>query len=72
MWTRVASSMLCVPALLLAGARYATGQSARVTSSQSLPGRVVDVKGGGIQFPGTGHHSRRGGSAEGALEWIRT
>lgn len=45
MWTRIASSMLCVPALLLAGARDAAGQSARRTpSSRPLPGRVVDVK----------------------------
>ncbi len=51
MRTRFASSILCVPALLFAGARYSSGQSARVTASSGpLPGRVVDVKAGEFFF----------------------
>ncbi len=50
MWTRIASSVLCMSALLLSGARYSSGQSARATASSPLPVRVVDVRAGEFYF----------------------
>ncbi|MDQ3519960.1 MAG: hypothetical protein M3466_16360, partial [Gemmatimonadota bacterium] len=37
-------------ALLLSGARYSSGQSARATASSPLPVRVVDVRAGEFYF----------------------
>ena len=51
MWTHVASSILCAPALLLAFALDANGQSTRVKASpSSLPGRVVNVRAAEFAF----------------------
>ena len=51
MWMRAASSMMFASALVLAGARHASSQTAGTsTSARALPGRVVDVKAAEFHF----------------------